>query len=346
MPEASITPDAPRADIAGLPDSTPLLDDVARLRARWEEDGVLYFRNVIDPAAIAAVREDYIRHLKEMDVIAGEAVDPVWNGIDRVDGKRATKVHDSIWQALTQDPSIDHVVRRFLGEAPRWVPIVVHRTSPPADPKLIDDLFFGRHQDGAFNFGIDFATCWIPLMDIDQTVGGLAVVPGSHKASLYDFPDGMPGKAAPIAPGKIAEHEWRRPDYQVGDLLMFHSMTAHAGLPNFSDRFRLSIDVRYLPESSLPPMVGFVESFDGDSVSLIDGAGEHHRFDIDDQTMVRGPKGSRVLGDELAGVLFEGANIIAVPDHGTHARLVRSVSRKYIDLPASWFTEFPAGWVN
>ena len=44
-------------------------------------------------------------------------------------------------------------------------------------------IFYGKHQDGVFNHGINFVTCWVPLMDIDQTIGGLAAVPGSHKRS-------------------------------------------------------------------------------------------------------------------------------------------------------------------
>ncbi len=35
----------------------------------------------------------------------------------------------------------------------------------------------------------------------------------------------------------------------AGDVLLFHSMTVHKGIPNRSDKLRMSIDVRYQPVS-------------------------------------------------------------------------------------------------
>jgi hypothetical protein len=45
----------------------------------------------------------------------------------------------------------------------------------------------GTHQDGDPKLGYNaesFYTCWIALMKIDRTVGGLAVSPKSHKRGL------------------------------------------------------------------------------------------------------------------------------------------------------------------
>ena len=343
---AGIQSPSQASDDLGLPDSTPLIDRPDDLRARWEHDGVLYFRQVVDPAAIAAVRNDYIAHLQELGLVADGATTPIWTGIKQVDGKRATKISDQVWQQLVRDPSFDRPIRAFLGETPSWVPIVVHRSSPPVG-MTGSDVYQGRHQDGVFNFGINFITCWVPLMDIDAEVGGLAVVPGSHKRSYYDYAENeIPNQALPIAPGKIADNSWRRPDYKAGDILMFHGMTAHAGLPNASDRFRLSIDVRYVAGSAQKPVVGHVTGFNGRVVDLAADSGRQIRLQVDDGTMVRGPKGNRVVGDALSSVLFEGANVIAMPDREGHAKLVRSVSRKYVDIPAAWFSELPAGWVS
>jgi hypothetical protein len=332
-------------DIDGLPDSTPLLDDPAALHARWEEDGVLYFPGVVDAEAVAAVRRQYVSHLQEVGVVAEGATDPVWTGLDRLDGALATKIADSVWRDLVGHHSFDSVIRKFLGEAPSWVPIVVHRASPPAPASQPGDPFQGRHQDGPFNYGIEFVTCWVPLMDIDATIGGLAVAPGSHKRSFYDFSDGLPQRPGPIPAGKIPETAWRRPDYKAGDILMFHSMTAHSGLPNRSDRFRLSLDVRFLPGSQPTPMVGVVSGFDGVAVEITTAEG-NRRLEVDGETMVRGPKANRVIGEQQSTVLFAGANVIAVPDREGHAKLVRSVSRKYLDLPSAWFTELPRDWVS
>lgn len=346
MRDAPAVSNAVTEDNSGLPDSTLLIDRPEELRARWERDGVLYFRQIVDPEVIAEVRNCYIARLQELDLVAAGATDPVWTGVKSIDGKRATKIDDRVWQQLVHHPSFVRPLRAFLGKEPSWVPIVVHRSAPPVG-QFGSDPFQGRHQDGVFNFGIEFITCWVPLMDIDEQVGGLAIVPGSHKRSYYDYAEGeIPNQAGSIAPGKIADELWRRPNYKVGDILMFHGMSAHAGLPNSSDRFRLSIDVRYVPNPDPLPLVGTVAGFDGHSVEINVESSKTARLSVDENTMVRGPKGNRVLGEALSSVLFEGANVIAVPDRPGHARLVRSVSRKYVDVPAAWFSELPAGWVN
>lgn len=330
--------------ISALPDSAPLLNDHKALRARWEADGVLYFKNVIDQGAIAAVRNEYLARLKEVGVVAPESTQPVWNGLNRLDGKRARPVSDTVWRGLVTSPSFDAVVRNFLGEAPAWVPIVVHRAAPPANPATIGaDNFKAGHQDGVYNYGIDFITCWVPLMDIDEQVGGLAVVPGSHKEIHYGK---HPATAGVNRTGVFPDSAWRRPDYQAGDLLMFHSMTAHAGLPNRSDKIRLSVDIRFLPGSLPKPIIGAVTAYNGTMVRLQAESGERLDLVVDETTTIRGPKGTPVLGDARAGVLFAGAEIIAVPDARGRAKLVRSVSRKYLDLPADWFAELPPNWVR
>lgn len=334
-------------NIDGLPDSSPLLADPERLRDRWKNDGVLFFRNVINHSAIAKVRDEYLVRLKEMGVVAGRDTEANWNGHDRLDGSLARPIGDHVWRDLVADPSLDRVVRTFLGEAPTWVPIVVHRTAPPAPAGARPETFGTRHQDGVYNYGIDFITCWVPLMDIGDEVGGLAVVPGSHKGSLYP-PDAFdnPGQRVGIPPGVIPDAAWRRPDYKVGDLLMFHSMTAHAGLPNRSGRLRLSMDIRFLPGSMEKPFIGKVLRTNDTKVELKGEAGGEVAFAIDERTIVRGPKGSPVVGKDRAGILFAGADVIVVPDERGHAKLVRSVSRKYIDLPAAWYETLPAGWVT
>src|SRR5208282_2573652 len=38
---------------------------------------------------------------------------------------------------------------------------------------------------------------------------------------------------------------WVSGDFAIGDVLVFHSMAVHKGVPNRSDKLRMSIDVRY-----------------------------------------------------------------------------------------------------
>lgn len=333
-----------RPNVRVLEDSVPLLDDPAALRKRWADEGVLYFRNVIDPEAIGKVRGEYIERLKNLGLVTPGSDEPVWTGVDRVDGSAVTPVDDSLWLDLVAHPTFDDLVTRVLGEPPTWVPIVVHRVSHPIDPAdAPEDTFAGRHQDGFFNNGIDFVTCWVPLMEIDDEVGGLVVVPGSHKGEYMHTPDAPP--VYPIPREAIPDEKWRRGDYNPGDVLFFHNRIAHAGLANVSDRYRLSIDLRYLPSSAPMPVSGQVVSAGDSSVTIADESGEQHELIVDDETFIRGPKGARVTPDGYSDVLFEGNSVLAVPDAQGRALLIRTVSRKFLDIPHTWYTELPASYV-
>ncbi|RYD76567.1 MAG: hypothetical protein EOP84_16685 [Verrucomicrobiaceae bacterium] len=87
-------------DIAELPDSAPLLRNPTRLRERWLSDGALYFRNVISHAAIAKVREEYLARLKEVEMVDHAQTEPVWSGLQCLDGKRANPISDQVWRDL------------------------------------------------------------------------------------------------------------------------------------------------------------------------------------------------------------------------------------------------------
>jgi hypothetical protein len=41
---------------------------------------------------------------------------------------------------------------------------------------------------------------------------------------------------------------WRAGNFQLGDVIIFHSLTVHRSLPNASDRLRISVDYRFQRE--------------------------------------------------------------------------------------------------
>jgi hypothetical protein len=101
------------------------------------------------------------------------------------------------------------------------------------------------HRDFTWVGGSDSVwTAWIPLVDIDPGLGGLELLPGSHRRDFqplrHDASDGI----------SIAAHEvWHTvPDYRLGDVVFFHSRTVHSGGGNFlTDRLRISAECRLQP---------------------------------------------------------------------------------------------------
>lgn len=66
---------------------------------------------------------------------------------------------------------------------------------------------------------------------------------GSHAQGVYDFHIGA--GAGGIEIKDPLDGRWTSGPFSVGDVLIFHSMTVHKGVPNRSDRLRMSIDVRF-----------------------------------------------------------------------------------------------------
>ena len=56
-------------------------------------------------------------------------------------------------------------------------------------------------------------------------------------------------EGAVVVAGKIKSNSkkkiWLRSDYQLGDILFIHPLMMHAGVPNFSNKVRISSDFRY-----------------------------------------------------------------------------------------------------
>ena len=60
---------------------------------------------------------------------------------------------------------------------------------------------------------------------------------------MYDFD--IAGGAGGIEIKDPLDGRWVSGDFVAGDVLLFHSMTVHKGVPNRSERLRMSMDVRY-----------------------------------------------------------------------------------------------------
>jgi ectoine hydroxylase-related dioxygenase (phytanoyl-CoA dioxygenase family) len=73
--------------------------------------------------------------------------------------------------------------------------------------------------------------------------GPLQVAAGTHKDGVYDFHIGA--GAGGIEIRDSLDGRWVSGPFTRGDVLVFHSMTVHKGVPNRSDRLRMSMDVRF-----------------------------------------------------------------------------------------------------
>jgi phytanoyl-CoA hydroxylase len=101
----------------------------------------------------------------------------------------------------------------------------------------------GAHQDWRSSQGsLDAITIWVPLVDIDERLGALEVIPGSHKWGLLES-EGVSYY------GKISKEmtagEFLPVVVERGDALVFSSFLVHRSGTNSTESIRWSIHFRY-----------------------------------------------------------------------------------------------------
>ncbi len=227
-------------------DSEPDIQDTAILRRRIDEEGYLFFRGRIPKADVKAVYDDIWQLCIEQDWVDGKGnilvVPPIVEGEERF-----WEVYDPLqklesFHALAHHFKILEPLALVMSE-----PVFVH-------PRNIGRISFPKathfatppHQDFPLIQGAaETYTGWFPLMDCPQKLGGLTVLKGSHKRGLYKVHDAQGAGGMGISTEKLS-YEWVASDYEVGDLLLFHSHTVHKALPNVTEnRIRISVDYRY-----------------------------------------------------------------------------------------------------
>lgn len=142
-----------------------------------------------------------------------------------------------IVHALALQPVLNNALAVVIGESVFAHPRNIVRTFFPGSSKITT----GPHQDHRPIKGTtEVWTAWIPLGDCPEPLGGLAVVPGSHRTGLKEVPKGT------IYFDLGDTVDWRWNPMHCGDVLLFHSLTVHQGRENTTaDRIRFSCDFRY-----------------------------------------------------------------------------------------------------
>ena len=255
--------------------SNDALADAGELRRRLDDEGYLFIRGLQDPVALANLRLEMLAVMREGGWIA--AGTDLGLGIADLSSRCAEgdpeygEVYHQVYklEAFHRAGHAREVVdllQRLLGEpvlphpqkiARLWVPQYTDHTTP-------------GHQDyGHFQGTFDPYPCWTPLSPCPVALGGLALIPRSHKIDVvlpHHFSLGAGSLA--LDPAGLGG-DWFTTDYELGDCLFFHSLTVHQALPNTPpDRLRVSLDNRYsalsqpIAEHMLEPHLARLRPFD------------------------------------------------------------------------------------
>ena len=230
-------------------DSTSILEDSAALAARMRRDGYLFLRGLLPPETVATVQRQvgalaaqagWLRPGTAIEAAiadqAGFCVDPEPAYLDVL--RRINHLED--YHALKHHPALIGLLERLLGGAVLPHPRVLMRNIFPAR----EEFTTKAHQDYPNVQGTtEVYTAWMPLIDCPMDVGPLQVAAGTHGGDIYDFHIGTGAGGIEIT--EPFADRWVSGPFRQGDVLLFHSLTVHKGVPNRSDRLRMSMDVRY-----------------------------------------------------------------------------------------------------
>ena len=217
-------------------------------RQRLARDGYLFMRGFLPPRDVAAVEGAILEAVaaapgwlaegtNPAEWIAGPSVaaegydDPdfwaMYRRVQSIQGFHEFAHHPRVVAAVSSlltDEVFVHSnhVARVVGPSARIEPTHVHQDWRPI-------------QGAA-----DTLTVWIPLADIPPPMGGLRILEGSQHGGVMPFDPETESISI-----DDQDPRWRSASYRQGDVLIFHSLTVHAGTPNTTDRLRRSCEFRY-----------------------------------------------------------------------------------------------------
>lgn len=234
-------------------DATPITGDAHQLRRRAAESGYLFFQGLLEPELIGRARAGTLhaclaagwlapdRELMEgiaaPGIRAGDYNDPAYLEVSR----QVLSMPE--FAEIREHPAIIGVLEKLFDGPVLSQQGDVCRVMAPDRPELTtpphQDRFYFQEATGLW-------TVWLPLGDCPLALGGLAILPGSHRQGLLVHSGERIG---PHIETVDAAAVWAAGDFRCGDVLMFDSLTVHqAGENRTPDRLRISIDCRYRPQ--------------------------------------------------------------------------------------------------
>jgi len=230
-------------------DSTDVAHEGDELRQRMARDGYLFVRGAVPAEVLEEMRLSWLELLRDAGCVDASA--PLDEGLADLSGFRVEPADDYMnvlvelyrkptFQAIQHHPDLVGLVERMVGETVLPHPRVIARYIFPEKTEFTTP----PHQDWIPIQGTaETYTVWIPFADMPLSMGGLQICAGSHKNGIYKFRPALGAGGLEIS-DELPDN-WCYNPLQQGDVILFHSLTVHKGMPCTGKRLRLSMDARY-----------------------------------------------------------------------------------------------------
>lgn len=232
-------------------DSYSLAGNFPALRERLQEKGYLFFRNFLDKTALLRIRNDVLELAAEYGFVkeGTEIIDGIFSGKEFPKSFETSHLYRKIlelpsFNAFGRNPEITQLYAGLLEGEPLehrrrigriTFPQSFHNTTPAHQ-----DFFYIRGSRETY-------TNWIPNGDCPRELGGLAVLEGSNHLDFLKHVQmsGTGGFGISDEDCNATGLSWLTTNFQIGDLLLFHSLTIHKALHNTTqNKLRLSLEYR------------------------------------------------------------------------------------------------------
>jgi hypothetical protein len=220
---------------SSLRSSAELTDEVDRLRARLVGDGYLYLPGFLATESVRGVRDQLSAVLAGYSdlTFTSESFSGFYPALQRLES----------FHRLAFEPRLWRLIEGLLGGEIFCHPAKVARIAAPTRRAVPATR---PHQDFVrLHVATDVLTVWIPFTECDERRQGLRLIPGSHQSGFMGTDATLGGTRPLYLDVADDDPRWHTADFQVGDMVLFHSLTVHGGGPNVSGEVRLSADMRY-----------------------------------------------------------------------------------------------------
>ena len=209
--------------------------DLSEAKTRFEQDGYVIFRKVIDSELLAEANEHVAWLYKRYPDLRPEHF------------HHPLMRDDAFWVRMVTDPALLDIATAFLG--PDVACFTAHYIcKPPVDGHAV--LW---HQDGAYwNLSpMNALTLWVAIDRSGPDNGCLRMIPGSHKHPIWPtrLRDDVPNM---LASSVNAGLPWSQEDaveicLEPGDVSIHHPHIIHGSEANRSAHRRCGLDIGYIP---------------------------------------------------------------------------------------------------
>ena len=229
-------------------DSTDEMNNGPELNRRIQRNGYLFLRGLLPGNLLEELRLQWLSILRDARWVRSRPHFEYAAALDKSCVEPQSDYMD-VYHRIYQLPEFHE-----LQHHPQLVGLFERMWNEPVlpHPRLIGRVIFPQREAFTTPAHQDFIpiqgtpetyTVWFPLSDVPKEMGGLQVAAQSHLHGVYDFRPTLGAGGMEVT--DPLNNKWVSNPFRQGDVLVFHSMTVHKGLPNTSDSLRLSMDARY-----------------------------------------------------------------------------------------------------